>query len=153
MTRYRIVESLGRGGMGEACLAADVVLRRQVALQFLTSPGEPGEHDALDQLLSEARAAAALDHPFICSIDEVTTLNDRPCIAMEYVRGEALERRLRRGPMPVADALRVAEELWDGVVRWVNIECGKEGLSGLGKFPTQEELLAAARTVTAALGA
>lgn len=40
-----------------------------------------------------------------------------------------------------------------GVVRWVNIECGKEGLSGLGKFPTPEEMLAAARTVTAALGA
>jgi peroxiredoxin len=41
----------------------------------------------------------------------------------------------------------------DGIVRWANIECGKEGLSGLGKFPTREELVAAARTVTAALGA
>ena len=41
----------------------------------------------------------------------------------------------------------------DGVIRWANIECGKEGLSGLGKFPTQAELLTAARTVTAALGA
>jgi peroxiredoxin len=40
-----------------------------------------------------------------------------------------------------------------GVIRWANIECGREGLSGLGKFPTQEELLTAARTVTAALGA
>jgi tetratricopeptide (TPR) repeat protein len=107
MTRYRIVESLGRGGMGEVCLADDLVLHRQVALKFLALPGGG---DALDQLLGEARAAAALDHPFICSIYEVTTLNDRPCIAMEYVRGETLERRLRRGPMSVAEALRVAEE-------------------------------------------
>lgn len=41
----------------------------------------------------------------------------------------------------------------DGVVRWANVECGKEGLTGLGKFPTPEELLAAARSLSAALGA
>ena len=62
-------------------------------------------------LLGEARAAAALDHPFICSIYEVSSIEDRPCIAMEYVRGETLERRLRRGPLPLAEALRVAEEI------------------------------------------
>ncbi|MBI2187605.1 MAG: protein kinase [Acidobacteria bacterium] len=111
MSRYRIVESLGRGGMGEVCLADDLVLHRQVALKFLMSPGEQSEQDALDQLLGEARAAAALDHPFICSIYEVATLDGRPCIVMEYVRGETLERRLRRGPMPLADALHVAEEV------------------------------------------
>jgi adenylate cyclase len=111
MTRYRIVDSLGRGGMGEVCLADDLVLHRQVALKFLVAPGEREARDALDQLLTEARAAAALDHPFICSVYEVTTLAGRPCIAMEYVRGETLERRLRRGPLPVPEALRVAEEI------------------------------------------
>ena len=94
--------------MGEVCLADDLMLDRQVALKFLTSPGES---DALDQLLTEARAAAALDHPFICSIYEVSTLNERPCIAMEYVRGETLERRLRRGPLSLTEGLRVAEEI------------------------------------------
>ena len=79
--------------MGEVCLADDVMLERQVALKFLQPSSES---DALDQLLAEARAAAALDHPFICSIYEISTVNDRPCIAMEYVRGETLERRLRR---------------------------------------------------------
>src|SRR5688500_1549743 len=103
--RYRIVETIGRGGMGEVCLADDLMLDRRVALKFPASPGgalnaaaalgTPGETDALEQLLSEARAAAALDHPFICSIYEVTNLNGRPCIAMEYVRGETFERRLR----------------------------------------------------------
>ena len=64
-----------------------------------------------EQLLGEARAAAALDHPFICSIYEVTALNGRPCIAMEYIRGDSLERRLRAGPLRLGEALRVAEEI------------------------------------------
>ena len=106
--RYQIVEIIGRGGMGEVCLADDVMLDRKVALKFVTTPGET---DGLEQLLGEARAAAALDHPFICSIYEVTTLNGRPCIAMEYVRGESLERRLRGGPLRLGEALRVAEEI------------------------------------------
>jgi len=78
--RYQIVEQLGKGGMGEVCLADDVMLERQVALKFLQPSSES---DTLDQLLAEARAAAALDHPFICSIYEISTVNDRPCIAME----------------------------------------------------------------------
>jgi len=97
--------------MGEVCLADDLVLQRHVALKFLVSPGDSGEEDVLDRLLVEARAAAALDHPFICSIYEVTTLDGRPCIVMEYVRGETLERRLRRGPLPVAEVLHAAEEI------------------------------------------
>src|SRR5687768_10289172 len=96
--RYQMIETIGRGAMGEVCLADDLLLHRQVALKFLTSPGEG---DVLEQLLAEARTAAGLDHPFICSIYEVTTLDGRPCIAMEFVRGETLERRLRRGPLPL----------------------------------------------------
>jgi adenylate cyclase len=106
--RYEIVEIIGRGGMGEVCLADDVMLDRKVALKFVTAPREK---DGLEQLLGEARAAAALDHPFICSIYEVTTHDRRPCIAMEYVRGESLERRIRRGPLPLGEAIRVAEEI------------------------------------------
>lgn len=107
-SRYRILETLGRGGMGEVCLADDLMLDRRVGLKFLTSAPEC---DALDQLLSEARAAAALDHPFICKIHEVTELDHRPCIVMEYVRGETIERRLRRGPLPLVEGLRIAEEI------------------------------------------
>src|SRR5262245_30559895 len=94
--------------MGEVCLAEDRMLHRQVALKFVTAAGES---NALEQLLGEARAAAALDHPFICSIYEVTTLGERPCIAMEFVRGESLEHRLRGGPLPLGEALRIADEI------------------------------------------
>jgi adenylate cyclase len=106
--RYRIGEIIGRGGMGEVRLADDLMLDRQVALKFVNATGEA---DGLERVLGEARAAAALDHPFICSIYEVSSIEGRPCIAMEYVRGETLERRLRRGPLPLAEALRVAEEI------------------------------------------
>src|SRR4029079_9420991 len=106
--RYQIIEIIGSGGMGEVCLADDVMLDRKVALKFVTAPGET---DGLEQLLVAARAAAALDHPFICSIYEVTTLNGRACIAMEYVRGESLERRLRGGALPLNEALRVAKAI------------------------------------------
>src|SRR5678816_4955668 len=105
--RYHILEQIGRGGMGEVCLAEDLVLDRQVALKFLTSPDD----EAVEPLLAEARAAAALDHPLICAIYDVTTINDRPCIAMEYVRGETLERRLRRGALALEEGLHVAEEI------------------------------------------
>src|SRR6187200_1798393 len=106
--RYQITEIIGRGGMGEVCLADDLMLDRKVALKFVTAPDET---DGLDQLLTEARAAAALDHPFICSIYEVTTIDGRPCIAMEYVRGESLDRRLRGGRLALEQALRIAEEI------------------------------------------
>src|SRR5204862_1376371 len=65
----------------------------------------------VDRLLGAARSAAALDHPFICKIYEVAELELRPCIVMEYVAGETLERRLRRGAVPVAEALQLAEEI------------------------------------------
>src|SRR5919106_6539926 len=108
-SRYRLLETIGRGGIGEVCLAEDVRLDRRVALKFLTASLD--DDHALDQLVIEARAAAALDHPFICKIYEVAELAGRPCIVMEYVPGETLERRLRRGRLAIAEALRLAEEI------------------------------------------
>lgn len=81
--RYRIVETIGRGGMAEVCLADDLMLDRKVALKFLTASSDRG--DALDQLFGEARAAAALDHPFICKIYEVTGA-ERPSLHRHGVR-------------------------------------------------------------------
>jgi adenylate cyclase len=103
--RYRLLQTIGAGGMGEVWLADDVMLDRRVALKFLNAPRDD------ERLIGEARAAAALDHPFICQIFEVAQLDGRSCIVMEYVAGETLERRLRRGALPLADALRIATEM------------------------------------------
>jgi serine/threonine-protein kinase len=61
-SRYRMLETIGRGGMGEVRLADDLLLDRRVALKFLTWPSDDGG-GAIGRLLHEARAAAAPDHP------------------------------------------------------------------------------------------
>src|SRR6185369_7458837 len=106
---------LGRGGFGEVHLARDSSLRRQVAIKFV-APDRLGHEDARRQLLHDARAAAALDHQYICAVYEAgETADGRGFIVMQYVDGEPLSDLLRRGPMPVRDALtlcsRIAEAL------------------------------------------
>lgn len=109
-TRYRVIRSLGKGGMGEVVLAEDTLLERQVALKVL--PPELREDPrARERFEREAKAAAALDHPFICKVYEVTTLDDHPCIVMEYVEGETLAARLRQGRVALTEALPLALEI------------------------------------------
>ena len=83
-SRYRILSPLGRGGMGEVCLAHDTQLDRRVALKLLPTD-RTGDEKASRGLLREARSSAALDHPFICKTYETGDLEGRPFIAMEYV--------------------------------------------------------------------
>jgi eukaryotic-like serine/threonine-protein kinase len=112
--KYRIVEEVGRGGMGVVYKAEDVVLKRPVALKFLP----PHLADALElkeRFLIEARAAAALSHPHICVIYEVGEDEGRPCLAMEYVEGETLRDRIRAGALEAADALALASQIAAGL--------------------------------------
>jgi tetratricopeptide (TPR) repeat protein len=96
--------------MGEVLLAQDTILDRQVVLKF---PRELAERDpnTAKRFLREAKAAAALDHPFICKIYESGEVGGHAYIAMEYVAGETLAARLARGPLPLRDALRTALEI------------------------------------------
>jgi len=108
--RYTIERELGEGGMGIVYLAHDPALERRVALKFL--PPDIAEDDsARARFHREALAAAAIDHPFLCHIYEIGEIDGKAFIAMEYVEGQTLRDRLKTGPLPLAEALRVAEEI------------------------------------------
>ena len=70
---------------------------------------------ARERLLGEARAAAALDHPYICKIYEIGEVDDKSFIAMEYIEGVTAQERLRRGPLPVTELLQVSIEIGEAV--------------------------------------
>jgi predicted ATPase/class 3 adenylate cyclase len=104
---YQIVSTLGEGGMGKVYLARDTRLGRNVALKLLpasfTCDGE-----RVRRFEQEARAASALNHPNILTIHEIGREGEARFIATEYVVGETLRERLRRGEMPLAEALDIA---------------------------------------------
>jgi tetratricopeptide (TPR) repeat protein/predicted Ser/Thr protein kinase len=113
--RYRIGRLLGRGGLGEVYLAHDQILARDVAIKFLNPAKFPGG-DTRHAVLHEARAAAALDHPFICGIHEAAETNDgRAFIVMQYVDGQPLSERLQQGPLPVREALSLCADMADAL--------------------------------------
>lgn len=87
VSRYRILELLGSGGMGEVYLAWDTDLERKVALKFLSRAHEP---EALARFRREARATASLNHPNIVTVYEIGQHEDNAFIAMEFVEGRSL---------------------------------------------------------------
>ena len=110
IAHYRVLQLLGRGGMGEVYLAQDTSLPRKVALKLLP---EERQQDAASRtrFLREAESAATINHPFICSIHEIGEFEGTDFIAMEYVEGQSLKDRLDDGPFPVPKALPIASEI------------------------------------------
>ena len=104
---YEILELAGAGGMGEVYRARDTRLRRTVAIKVASAPMSADPH-LRSRFQNEARAIAALNHPFICAIHDVATFDGRDVIVMEHLEGETLEQRLRRGPVPTAEWLSIA---------------------------------------------
>jgi len=112
---YEILGLAGAGGMGEVYKARDTRLRRIVALKLASDrPGDDSESRARFQ--REARAAAALNHPHICAIHDVASIDGHDFIVMEYLDGETLEARLRRGPLPLPEFFRIAIAIADAMV-------------------------------------
>ncbi len=110
VSRYRIVEKLGQGGMGEVFLAEDLSLSRKVALKFLPE-AVSADPAARKRFMREARSAAALDHPYICKIYEIGESDGKDFIAMEYVPGQTLKEKLAGGPLPMKKAIQIASEI------------------------------------------
>ncbi len=112
--KYRIQDEIGRGGMGIVYRAEDIKLSRPVALKFLP-PELIRDMNARERFVQEARAAAALAHPNICTVYEVDDSGEHPFIAMEYVEGETLREKTRRGPLPLEEALTLASQAAEGL--------------------------------------
>jgi tetratricopeptide (TPR) repeat protein/negative regulator of sigma E activity len=111
---YRVIRTLGSGGMGTVLLAEDSRLGRYVALKtFRRDPNDPA--DARDRVLREARAVAGLSHPNIASVHDVLDVGGEMVIVFEYVEGETLAARMARGRLPVVEAIRIAAEVADGL--------------------------------------
>ena len=112
--KYRMMEQLGKGGMGIVHKAVDTKLRRTVALKFL--PNDLlSNTEARDRFFQEARAAAALDHPSICTVYEVDEFEGQSYIAMAYIEGTNLRMKLRSGPLGVDEAIRIATQVAEGL--------------------------------------
>src|SRR4030043_2159085 len=101
--RYQISEELGRGGMGVVYKAVDNKLKRYVALKFL--PFEwTYDPQAKERFVREAQAAAALDHPHICTVHEIDEAEERMFISLAFLEGRSLKAKIERGLVNIADA-------------------------------------------------
>jgi len=114
ISHYRIIEKLGEGGMGVVYKAEDLSLERPVALKFL-SPRAMGTEEDQERFVHEAKAAASLNHPNICTIYEIGEDAGRTFIAMECVEGENLRARMRHAPLPLDEALTIAADIGRGL--------------------------------------
>jgi TolB-like protein/predicted Ser/Thr protein kinase len=114
ISRYRITEKLGEGGMGVVYKAEDSTLRRTVALKLLP-PEMARDAEARTRFLHEAQAAAALNHPNICTIYEIGEDDGQTFIAMALVEGESLKHRIEAGPLPVGEAVDIAAQVAEGL--------------------------------------
>jgi len=112
--RYRLIEELGRGGMGVVYKAEDTKLKRTVALKFLP-PELTHISEVKDRFMQEARAAAALDHPNICTVYEFDEAEEKAFISMAYIEGQSLKTKVDSGPLKLDEALRVAVQVAEGL--------------------------------------
>ena len=111
---YRIERLLGRGGMGAVFLAHDTTLRRAVALKVVNAAAD--DDTSHSRVLREARSAAALNHPHICTIHEVGHASGATFIAMEHIEGRSLRDRLDEGgALPLGEAVRYGLQAADAL--------------------------------------
>jgi formylglycine-generating enzyme required for sulfatase activity len=109
---FRVKALLGEGAMARVYLAHDMTLGRRVALKLFKRAAD----GAAEEVLREARATAALDHPNIVHIYQTGTFDGLPFLALEFIDGETLRDRLRQGALPAAEALRIAHAVAEALV-------------------------------------
>jgi serine/threonine protein kinase len=112
--RYKIIEELGRGGMGVVYKAEDTKLRRTVALKFLP-PELTHIPEVKERFVREAQAAASLDHPHICTVYEFDEANETTFISMAYIEGQSLKKKIESGPLELEKALKITTQVAEGL--------------------------------------
>src|SRR5215475_13245668 len=107
---YEIQSAIGVGGMGEVYKARDTRLDRTVAIKVLSESlaSDPQFRERFDR---EARAISQLDHPHICALYDVGEQDGTSYLVMQYLEGETLEARLKKGALPLNQALQLAIQI------------------------------------------
>ena len=112
--RYKTVELIGTGGMGEVYRARDTQLPRIVAIKVLPADLS-SDTERSKRFQREAHAIATLQHPHICTLYDVGSQDNTDFLVMEYLEGETLASRLRNGALPFEQTLRVGSEVADAL--------------------------------------
>src|SRR6201998_1999615 len=111
---YEILSAIGTGGMGEVYRARDTRLDRIVAIKVL--PAHLADRPELrERFEREARAVAGLNHPHICVLHDIGHQDGTDFLVMEYLEGETLAERLKKGPLPLNQVLQYAIEISDAL--------------------------------------
>jgi eukaryotic-like serine/threonine-protein kinase len=170
---YEIQSPLGAGGMGEVYLANDTRLDRTVAIKVL--PQHLSSNPDLKQRFErEARAISSLNHPRICTLHDVGHQDGIDFLVMEYLEGETLAQRLKKGALPLKETLRIGIEICEaldkahraGIVhrdlkpgnvmltrngaKLMDFGLAKAAVAGLGSAASRTPLLSAAQTMSEA---
>ena len=111
---YQVQALIAAGGMGEVYRALDTRLNRTVAIKTLPEhlSNDPERRERFDR---EARIVSSLNHPHICTLHDVGMQDDIHYLVMEHIDGETLQKRLERGPLPLAQALEYAIQIVDAL--------------------------------------
>ena len=112
--QYRVLRSIGRGGMGEVFLARDLALGRRVALKVLHAEAM-GSPEAVERFLAEARTTARFSHPHIVTVFGAGMHWGSPFVVLEYLEGETLRQRLEQGALGVREAIRLGRAVADAL--------------------------------------
>jgi non-specific serine/threonine protein kinase len=112
--KYKIIQKIGEGGMGIVYKAKDTQLDRTVALKFL-STDLTHDQEAKQRFVQEAKAAAALNHPNITIIHEIDEDKGQTFIAMEFIPGQSLKKKIEEGPLSLDEAKELAIQVAEGL--------------------------------------
>src|ERR1700758_4748279 len=118
--RYRLVELLGRGGMGEVWRAYDTATDRVVALKVLPA-NFADDHIFQERFRREARSAAGLDEPHIVPIHDFGEIEGRLFVTMRLIKGRDLQDLLEDGPLQPERAVKIIEQVAQALFVWVSV--------------------------------